>query len=82
MHKDQPWSAIWLTWTFVVERVKGIEPSLSAWETYRRPRSCWSPAWPWCQTLTSADRASTVLMARQWHAGAGHGRGTKVKCVR
>jgi hypothetical protein len=27
--------------------VKGIEPSLSAWETYRRPWSCWSTAWSW-----------------------------------
>jgi hypothetical protein len=24
-----------VTWAFVVERVRGIEPPLSAWETYR-----------------------------------------------
>jgi hypothetical protein len=49
---------------FNVERVRGIEPPLSAWETYRRPWSRWSATWPSRPTLTSADRSSTVLMAR------------------
>ena len=30
--KSQSWSTSLLTWAFVLERVKGIEPSLSAWE--------------------------------------------------
>ena len=32
VRKSRSWSRIRLTWTFVLERVKGIEPSLSAWE--------------------------------------------------
>jgi hypothetical protein len=35
VHKSKPWSARGLTRAFAVERVKGIEPSLSAWESHK-----------------------------------------------
>jgi hypothetical protein len=47
-----------------LEPVKGIEPSLSAWETYRWPWSCWLTARWCCPWLTAADPWSSVLMAR------------------
>ena len=49
------------------ERVKGIEPSLSAWETYRWCRRCPPEQVRACPCCPSADRRSLLEMARGWH---------------
>jgi hypothetical protein len=35
---NRPWTACPLIWGFLVERVTGIEPALSAWESARLPQ--------------------------------------------
>ena len=55
-----------LTWCFVVERVTGIEPALSAWESNRSGPLTWL-TWalgiPW---VTVMSPSTPGLMARQW----------------
>ena len=55
-----------LTWTFTLERVTGIEPALSAWESDRsRPLTAliWASDAP---LVTVTDPMRPGLMARQW----------------
>jgi hypothetical protein len=53
-----------LTWPYVLERVAGIEPALSAWEA-QRSRLPGTLTWrPWRSWVTVADPLSPWLMAR------------------
>src|SRR5262245_30154710 len=57
-----------LTWGFVVERVTGIEPALSAWESDRSgplTTLSWAPDVP---LVTVRDPTTPGVMARQWPA--------------
>ena len=50
------------------ERVTGIEPALSAWES-DRSRLVTAPTWaPDVPLVTVIDPATPLLMARQWPA--------------
>jgi hypothetical protein len=55
-----------LTWAFVVERVRGIEPPLSAWESHRRPAYADILGVPKGPEVTAVHRCGPTLMARQW----------------
>ena len=50
-----PLSTLALTWAFAVERVTGIEPALSAWESVQSAPSIWPDLW---SGLSVSDRES------------------------
>ena len=53
-----------LTCIFIVERVTGIEPALSAWEAARSGLLCGLTCGAGCPRVTASDRSSPRLMAR------------------
>jgi hypothetical protein len=53
-----------LTWAFASERVTGIEPALSAWESVRFQLVCGLTCGSGCPRVTVRDRSSPGLMAR------------------
>ena len=55
-----------LTWDFVVERVTGIEPALSAWESDRSERLTGLTRASDVPLVTVMDPVTPGLMARQW----------------
>jgi len=62
-----------LNWDFTLERVTGIEPALSAWETNRSvplTTLTWDPNAP---RVTLMDPMTPGLMARQWPVAWGNG---------
>jgi hypothetical protein len=53
-----------LTWRFAVERVTGIEPALSAWESAPSGPVTWPDLPGGVSRVTVTDRSSPGLMAR------------------
>jgi hypothetical protein len=68
-----------------MERVKGIEPSLSAWEPHRTRAHRAAARSPDVPALSLVDPYGPWLMARQWHGtqptarGRGAGRDQNVR---